>query len=301
MRYLAAIVLLVLLSTCTRSKVLVVATGLVEGGGGAGTNSLPTLDILVTMENDATGFNPGDLMTVNFDSEDRTGEIVMGGLYALLRLDPPPALPGRVELYRHFEPLLDSFTWDSVPYTGPTISAVTPNEAQVGTQVSISGSGFSAGVLRVFFGGIEGTVDSSTDVSISATVPADAVPGLVMVLVDDFSAYGVVGFQPLDAMGQPVEPPVSFHLFSCFPSSAPVQTAVQIWGVNFTVSSVPYFNDASSSRVFGIEIIDVPPIGEILTGFAVAVPKVPTGAGTLRLEQSGAVTNELPINVEDSP
>jgi hypothetical protein len=301
MRYLAAIALLLLLSTCTRGKKLVVATGLVEGGGGAGTNNLPTLDILVTMENDATGFNPGDLMVVLWDGQDRTGEIAMGGLYALLRLDPPPAVPGRVELYRHFQPLLDSFTWDSVSYTGPTIDSVTPNEAQVGAQVTVSGSGFSAGVLRVFFGGIEGTVDASSDVSITATVPADAVPGLVMVLVDEFAAYGVVGFQPLDAMDQPVPMPEGFHLFSCFPSSAPVQTAVQIWGVSFTESSVPAFNDTFSSRVFGIETTDVPPLGEILTGFAVAVPEVPTGAGTLRLEISGAVTNELPIRVEDSP
>ena len=194
-----------------------------------------------------------------------------------------------------------TFTWDSVPYAGPTIDSVTPIEARVGTQVVIGGSGFSAGALRVFFGGFQGTVDASTDTSITATVPADAVPGLVMVLVDDFSAYGVVGFQPLDAMDQPVPMVQGFHLFSCFPSSAPLQTNVQIWGLNFTVSSLPVFNDKSSSRVFGIETVDVPPIGEILTAFAVAVPSVPTGAGTLRLEQSGAATNDLPYTVEDSP
>jgi len=299
------VLLLAAMTACSDATTLVVANRLAvageAGNGGAGDVARPDLDILVRMEDDATDFNPGDLLRVLVNGVDRADEIVLGGNYALLRISPAPVGTAQfVELFRRTGPILDTFTFNPVPFAGPRLDSVTPNEAREGQQVTIAGSGFSAGALRVFFGGVEGTVDASTDSSITATVPVGALPGLVFVLVGADAAEGVLGFQPLDAADQPVPlPETDPFLFAVMPGRGPVETPVRFYGKNFENTALPRFNGRFSSRAFGIETIDVAPVGEILAGFAVVFPGTDPGPGAFLVQDLGVDSNELPFTVED--
>ncbi|NJN14727.1 MAG: hypothetical protein HC813_03720 [Planctomycetes bacterium] len=204
MRYACILALLLASVACNRTPNLVIIQRLAPGGGGAGTSAHAQFDLLVRMQGDATDFNAGDLMRLHLDGEDRTADLLLGGFYGLLRIDPPTPGLHTVELFAREGPRVDSFTWTVVPYTGPTLTGVAPDTAEAGTPVTITGTGFGAAPLRVFFGGVEGTVDGSSATSITATVPAGALPGLVWVLVGSDSAEGIVGFLPLDGDGFPI-------------------------------------------------------------------------------------------------
>ena len=292
------LLLLVLLAACGNDPTLVVVNRLAPGNGGAATQSGPHFDIVIRMESDATGFNPEDLMRVLVDGVNRTDEVVIGGLYALLRLDPPPIGQRFVELFARTGPVLDTFTWTVAAFAGTTITGVAPQSARTGTEVTISGTGFLGGVVRVFFGGIEGTVDAgaTTDGSITATVPAGALPGLVFVLIGEDAAQGTVEFQPLDDMDVPVPPPAGVHIFALLPGNGAPETLVEIYGVNFDNFAIPTFNGRRASRVFGIELLDFPLIGVVTRAFAVVHTDTPPGA-TAGLTQGNTDSNELPFTV----
>ena len=244
-----------------RDKILVVPTRLAPGGGvaglgGQGTVSQPRLNIVVRMREDATAFNPFDLMQIVVDGTDLARDSVMAGFYAVLSIDPAPAGTMQfVELRRRIgEPLLDAFTYDVQAYTGPTITAVTPNQAREGAQVAIAGTGFTTGGMRVFFGGVEGTIDSSTATSITATVPVGALPGLVYVLVGPTAADGVVGFQPLDAQDVAIPVPATPTLSAAFPAGGVSETAVTLYAFGMTPNSASFFNQAAQ-RVVGPRVM----------------------------------------------
>ncbi|MHC4549850.1 MAG: IPT/TIG domain-containing protein [Planctomycetota bacterium] len=303
MRLLLLLVPLLVAAGCREPK-LVVANRLAPGGGeggngGVATSDRPQLDIVVRMESDATSFNPGDLIRLEVNGVNLSSDLVMAGLYAILRIDPAPAGTMQfVELSRRISEPIDTFTWDVLPYTGPTLTGVVPDQAQAAAQVTIAGAGFAAGALRVFFGSVEGTVDASSDTSITATVPTGALPGLVYVLVDDEAAEGLVGFQPLDAGGMPVPVPTAgLQLHAAFPAHGVIETPVALYGFNITVDAFPTFNDATSTRVIGVETINVPPVGDIVTAFGVVIPGTQPGAGTVQLDQANEVSNALPFTV----
>jgi hypothetical protein len=277
--------------------VLVVPTGLAQGQGGTATNTAPDLDIVVRMHDDATDFNPWDLMRVFVNGVDRTQEMDIGGLFALLRLEDAPQGTYFVELARRVEPVFDTFTWNQAPLPRPTLSSVEPTSAQVGTQVTIRGTLLDGGALRVFFGGEEGTVATSTATEIVATVPADALPGLVWVLVGDDAAEGLVDFQPLDTSDVPVPAPEGIHLAALFPASNAREGAVLLYGLNFTNVALPYLDDRKWSRVFGIDTVTLPVVGDVLSAWVVVDPGSALGEGLLRLRENSVDSNELPLTV----
>lgn len=286
---------------------LVVVNRLAPGGGVAGNgDTFPSgafeFVVLVKIESDATEFNPGDLMRLLVDGVDRTDEVVIGGEYALLPLEPRPpnGTPLMVELFRRTGPVLDTATLVPVAFAGPTLDSVAPDRAQAGAQVTITGTGFDAGPVRVFFGGIEGTVDASDATTITATVPDGARPGLVYVQIDGEAAEGLVGFQPLDVVGDPIpfaddDTP---QLFGAFPSSGGVETPVRIYGINFTDDALPRFLERFSTRVFDIRPFDLPGVGEILCARAVVFVGTPAGDGAVSLREFGRNSNELPFRVD---
>jgi hypothetical protein len=301
MRFLLLLAPLLLAVGC-RDKILVVPVRLAPGGGvggagGQGTVARPRLDIVVRMREDATAFNPFDLMQIVVDGTDRATDSVMAGFYAVLSLDPAPVGTMQfVELRRRLgEPLLDTYTYDVAAYTGPTIASVTPNQAREGVQVTIAGAGFT-GALRVFFGGVEGTVDASTATSITATVPAGALPGLVWVLVGADAAEGVVAFQPLDASDQPIPAPTTPTLSAAFPANGVSETAVTLYAYGMTENTFPQFTEAGQ-RAVGVTTINVDPIGDIATAFGIVNLEAPEGLGTVRIEDGGVRSNELPFTV----
>ncbi len=295
---LLALLPLLLLGACSRNPTLVIIQRLAPGGGGVGTSDGAQFDVVVRMEGDATGFHAPDLMRVVVDDVDRTADVMLGGLYGILRFDPPPAGLHRVELFARTGPRVDSFTWTVVPYAGPTVASVAPAMARAGTQVQIAGTGFGAGALRVFFGGVEGAVDASSATEITATVPAGAPPGLVWVLVGAEAAEGVVEFQPLDAADLPVPMPTGVRLFAAFPGHGEVEAPVRIYGVNFSNAAVPFFNDLHCVRVLAVETVNLPLVGDILTAYAVPLPEAPSGVGTLRLRHSFTDSNSLPFTLD---
>jgi len=288
-----------LLAACGRGLTLVTPIYLAPGGNGSSISDRPTLDLVVRMENDATAFNPWDLMVLTVDGVDHTREVVLGGRYAILRLDPPPPGPSFVELSRRLGPSIDRHTWSTTPYTGPVLGGVDPGQARIDTTVTITGAGFADGPLRVFFGGVEGTVEASDATSITARVPADAVPGLVWVTVGDEAAEGVVGFAPLDAADAPIPLPTGVTLFACFPAHGSRETAVRVYGVAFDNKGRPVFNDKSNLRLLGVEVEAVPNVGEILSAWAVPEPGVPVGIGDVYLQDSRRNdSNRLPFTID---
>jgi len=292
------------LATC-RSPTFVWVQRLAPGGGGpadGGTymSSEPALNIVVKVRSDATDFRPYDLMRLYVNGVDRSVDTVIGGDYAILTLVPPPiGTPQFVELYTLVgtEPL-DTGTFVAEPYTGPVLLGVAPDSAQEGEQVVISGAGFAAGPLRVFFGGVEGTVDASDDTSITATVPAGAPPGLLYVLVGETAADGVVEFLPLDGMGVPVPLPGGLLLFAAFPGHGVPETPLVIWGANFDNDAYPEFTTRKWTRVLAVETIDLPLIGPVVRARAVVEAYTEPGAGEVRLVRGGAKSNYIPFTVD---
>lgn len=69
------------------------------------------------------------------------------------------------------------------PEPAPTLTTISPTSGPKNTVVTISGTNFgtNAAALKVFFNGIQGAVQTATNVQITATVPAGASTGAVKV------------------------------------------------------------------------------------------------------------------------
>ncbi|HVS33890.1 MAG TPA: IPT/TIG domain-containing protein [Thermoanaerobaculia bacterium] len=78
------------------------------------------------------------------------------------------------------------FTYDS-----PSIANVTPSSGPVGTVVTISGVNFSGGVTSVTFNGVAASFTVDSDSQITATVPAGATTGPLVVTSGSFSSNAV--------------------------------------------------------------------------------------------------------------
>lgn len=294
---------LLLLPTCGASLDFVRPQRLAVAGEPAGGATVvsagPALHITVRIAADATEFDPTTILRLMVNGIDRTADMSIGGDYATLTIDPPPVgAPQAVELFSRTGTVpLDTATYQALPFVGPTLGGVTPDTARVGTQVTISGTGFDAGPLRVFFGGVEGAVDAFTATSITATVPADAIPGLVFVVVGDDSAVGLVAFLPLDDTDTPVPPPSKTRLFYVAPAKGGIETVVTVIGINFTEDAVPRFNDRNSSRVYNVVTVNFPLLGDLTSAYAVVFPDTDPGAGTVQIDDNGD-SNELPFTVQ---
>lgn len=298
-RLLFLLVAVPLLAACSGGHTFVVVDRLARPAGESATISPYEFDVVVHVQADCTSFHPVDLMHLVVNGTDMTDQAVCGGNWAVLPLSPPPLGSNYVELSRRLGPVIDHFTFDVQPYAGPTLASVSPDTAQVGTQVTITGAGFAAGALRVFFGGVEGTVDSSSDTSISATVPANALPGLVYVLVGDEAAEGVVGFQPEDASSNPIPFPTGLRIFGAFPATSKAERAIRVYGVNFTVDDHPVFSGNDASRLFGVKTVTVMPIGDIRFAYGVPYAVAPKGTGTVALKDpNNNTSNALPHTVQ---
>jgi hypothetical protein len=259
----------------------------------------PALHITVKIASDATEFDPTNLMRLVVNGTDRTSDVTVGGEYAVLTLDPAPVgAPQSVELYTRSGTMpVDTAVYEAAAFAGPMLFNVLPDTARVGAQVTVAGSGLDAGPLRVFFGGVEGAVVASTASSITATVPVGAEPGLVFVLVGDDSARGLVPFQPLDDMDQPVPRPAVIRLHYAAPAKGGIEAVVAVAGFNFTNEAYPQFNELYSTRLFNVQTLSLPPIGDVTTAFAVVAPYTDPGPGTLMISEHDD-SNELPFTVE---
>jgi len=288
---------------CGREKILIrpdrLAPGNGEpGGGGSAVYTRPELDIVIRIAEDATNFNPGDIMSLFVNGVDHTDEIVIGGKYAILTLDPSPVGPNFVELIRPLGTLVDTFTYNADPQPLPTIEAVSPVTAERGDQVTISGALLDATDVRVFFGGFEGTVDAASDSSITATVPDDAIPGLIFVLVDGIAAEGVVGLTIVDDEGARIPQPSTPHVFAVFPAVGVIETPLRIYGINFDNTASGVYNTEVGQRLLDLKTLDVPDLGPVTEALGVVgIFTLPGSAGFEVRTFQGSLSNNLPFVV----
>ena len=120
-------------------------------------------------------------------------------------------------------------------------------------------------------------------------------------IVVNQAAEGLVGFQPLDGVGDPVPIPDADDdpvLNGAFPASGTIETPVRLYGYAFEDQDRPRFNDKRSSRIFGIEVIDLPPVGEIFCAYGVVAIDTPLGPGEVVVrEPNDDRSNPLPFTV----
>jgi len=289
-----------LLAACSSDPELIVPTRLTFGQGLVATTDRPQFDVVVEMENPATAFIPEQLMTLRINGVDHASEVQLAGYYGVLRIDPAPA--GSfviVELGRRTGEIIDTFGWDVQPYTGPMLVSATPETGAAGTSVDLVGANLGGTDVKVWFGGVAATVDAASPTAIRATVPDGALPGLVYVQIDGHAAEGIVGFQPLDGTGAPVEfPPVPW-ITGIFPSVALHGQATRIYGTGFNVEGIAIINYGYRSEVVGWTSVPLSgvTVGETAAAFAVVPPSAFFGDYFVSMGQYGFVSNTLPFRV----
>ncbi len=126
---------------------------------------------------------------------------------------------------------------------GPQITGISPTSGVVGTQVTVSGSGFQAtrGSSYVSFNGTTATVNSWSDSQVVATVAAGTTTGPVTITVNGVGSNQNISF----TLPNPIISGLS-------PASGSVGTQVQINGSGFGAtqgSSTVTFNSVSASVV----------------------------------------------------
>lgn len=88
----------------------------------------------------------------------------------------------------------DETTPPPTPEPSPTITTITPTEGPKNTVVTITGTNFgtNAAAVKVYFNGVQGTVQSITATALTATVPAAAGTGAVKVEKNSVQVTGPV-------------------------------------------------------------------------------------------------------------
>ena len=169
-----------------------------------------------------------------------------------------------------------------MPFTassGPTITGLSPNSGLVGTNTTITGTGFGAtkGTSTVTFNGTTASPTSWSATSIVVPVPAGATSGGVVVtvggIVSNSSTFTVT---------------VAPTLTNVSPTSGPVGTAVTIAGTNFGASqgsSTVKFNGTTAT-----------PTSWSSTSIMVPVPSGAT-SGNVVVTVAGLASNGLPFTV----
>jgi hypothetical protein len=122
----------------------------------------------------------------------------------------------------------------------PTISSFSPTSGPVGTNVTITGTGFT-GTTAVKFAGTSASFTVVSGTSLTATVPSGASTGLIMVTAPGGSATSANAFTVTTA------PPPAPTFSSFTPTSGPVGTKVTITGTGFTGTTRVAFSGTSAS------------------------------------------------------
>jgi len=300
------LLLLLFLAACDSDHTFVRVDRLAPGGGGRGDGGAEVyvdqdLCILVHVEADATGFRPETLFRLFVDGVDRADETVIGGDYAFLTISPsPPAASLAVELFRHNGFFADSFTYNTMPQApATTLTGVNMSSAMIGDQVTLAGTGFvGATQPRVFFGGVEATtINGVAATSITVTVPAGALPGLIYVLVNGVASEGLVDIQPLDDNGDPIPTPGGNRIHAVFPAQGVIETPLRVYGTGFDNTNRTRVNDRNGSRVFDVQTQTFPTVGDLLRCVGVVPLQTPLGPGQIVLRSGTADSNALPFTV----
>lgn len=136
----------------------------------------------------------------------------------------------------------------------PAITGISPSSADVGTGVTITGTGFGSAQGTVTFNGITATSFSSwTPTSIGVTVPIGATSGNVVVTVAGQSSNGF----PFTVGTAPTAAPV---ITSIYPNYGPVGTVIAITGTNFSSGGTVSFGGINSTPINWSDTLILAPI-----------------------------------------
>ena len=76
------------------------------------------------------------------------------------------------------------------------------------------------------------------------------------------------------------------------------ETPVRVFGLNLTNFAEPIFNGRVGSRIFDIQVVSDPLIGDIVSAFAIVSLGAPATTGSVSLQEGGASTVLLPFTVK---
>ncbi|MDX1671222.1 MAG: FG-GAP-like repeat-containing protein [Balneolaceae bacterium] len=171
-----------------------------------------------------------------------------------------------------------TFTVDSTNGERLTINRIQPSRGRYGDQVDIYGTGFSPDTSQndLFFNNTPAALNSATDTSLTAIVPAGAQTGPVIVIVDQDTAVG------------PEFTIIVPEITSISPTSGPVGTEVTISGNNFSPDTAQ--NDVTFNGVDAT--VESATESQLVT-------RVPDGAtdGPVEVTISGATATGPEFNV----
>lgn len=116
----------------------------------------------------------------------------------------------------------------------PTISNFSPTNGNIGTAVTIGGTGFNSGTPVVKFGGTNAVVNTFSYSQITTTVPTNAPSGPISVTTSNGTDTGTIFYLP---------PGIT----SFSPPNGAAGTTVTVNGKNFTNASSVTFNDVNAT------------------------------------------------------
>jgi hypothetical protein len=164
----------------------------------------------------------------------------------------------------------------------PSISNFTPKTGPEGTQVVLTGVGFT-GATDVQFGGVSATFTVDLDTQITTTVPIGAVTGPITVTT---VTSGTIASATDFTVTPPPPPPPTITSFD--PASGPVGTAVVITGTGFTGATAVKFGTFAATSFTVDSDLQITAI--VPAGFAHSPIKVTTAGGTAKSATNFVVT-----------
>mgnify|MGYP000740095236 CR=1 FL=1 len=115
------------------------------------------------------------------------------------------------------------------PYTGPTITSINPVSGNIGTVITINGSGFDPLISNniVYFGGVKATVISASSTSLGVAVPAGGSYSTISVTSGNLTAYSSTFFKINFTTGSGIIDTASFAGKTDFPTqNSPLSVTV---------------------------------------------------------------------------
>jgi uncharacterized repeat protein (TIGR03803 family) len=170
--------------------------------------------------------------------------ISLGGDSANATITNTPVYPNSIT---NISPLPGIILW----LDPPEIQSFSPTSGPVGTPVTLSGYGFnppSGSLKSINFNGVNATVSSATDSSMTVVVPHGATTGPITVLTTVGETMSSISFTVTATAGNPVPTITGLNPSSLAAAAAPQTLTIN--GTGFIASSTVTFNGISHSITF---------------------------------------------------
>jgi N-acetylneuraminic acid mutarotase len=170
--------------------------------------------------------------------------ISLGGDSANATITNTPVYPNSIT---NISPLPGIILW----LDPPEIQSFSPTFGPVGTPVTLSGYGFnppSGSLTSINFNGVNATVSSATDSSMTVVVPPGATTGPITVLTTVGETMSSISFTVTASAGNPVPTITSLNPSSLATGATPQTLTIN--GAGFLNSSTVTFNGISHAATF---------------------------------------------------